>query len=481
MEIELKLALDPAAVARCRRHPLLAGVKPERATLHSIYFDTPDFALTRRKIALRLRRVGYHWVQTLKAAAPAVGALSARPEWEAQVMGNTPDLAALPEEARALLDGLSPLAPVFVTDVKRTTWQLRVDDTDMEIALDQGEIRSGDAAMPISEIELELKAGAPDGLFTAALALLERVPLRIDSRSKAARGYRLAGAVVPSPSKAAMPRLARGTSADAAWAALVEAALAQLVDNLPGFLEQADEIEYLHQTRVALRRLLGLASLRPRPEPGWPELLRKQMSRLNPARDWDVFLAETLPRLELPDDPAFLAGVAAESTAARQAAQAALASSDFTRALLLLGQSLSRLGDADEASRDWAARMLERRWKSVRRRGAALAGGDAAARHRLRIAVKKLRYATDALASLYGKRGARTVAALAALQNDLGALNDLAVAARLMHDLVERHPEAAFSAGQVVGLLRRETRGLVSSDHRIARDIAAIRPFWSKP
>ncbi len=478
MEIELKLVLDPAAVARFRRHPLLAGGKPERRKLHSIYFDSADFALTGRKIALRLRRVGYHWVQTLKAAAPAVGALSARPEWEAQVMGNTPDLAVLPKDARALLAGVPPLLPVFVTDVQRTTWQVQVGDSDMEIALDQGEIRSGKHAMPVSEVELELKAGAPDGLFTAALALLEWVPLRIDSRSKAARGYQLAGAVVPSPCKAKWPKLKRAAAADTSWVALAEAALGQLVDNLPGFLEQAEETEYLHQTRVALRRLLSLAPLRPRTDQDWPALLREQMTVLNPARDWDVFLAETLPRLALPHDPAFLAGVAAQATAARQVAQAALESAAFTRAVLRLGQSLLHASADGPNSGDWAARVLQRRWQTVRRRGAALSGGDAAARHRLRIAVKKLRYATDALASLYGKHAAKTMTALEAVQNDLGALNDLTVAARLMNGLITAHPEAAFSAGQVVGQLRCETRGHAGPDQRLVRDLAAIRPFW---
>ncbi len=150
MEIELKLALDPAQVSRVKRHPLLAGVKAERQALHSIYYDTPDFALTRRLIALRLRRVGYHWVQTVKAAAPSVGALSSRPEWEAQVMGNQPDLAVLEKEARALLADidLSHLAPVFITDVKRTTWQIEAGETTMEIALDQGEIRAGENTHP---------------------------------------------------------------------------------------------------------------------------------------------------------------------------------------------------------------------------------------------------------------------------------------------------------------------------------------------
>lgn len=491
MEIELKLTLDPADVARCRRHPLLAGVKAERRRLHSIYFDTPDFTLTRRKIALRLRRVGYHWVQTLKAAAPAVGALSARPEWEAQVMSNTPDLAVLPTAARALLKGvdLAHLSPVFITDIKRDTWQISIGETVMEIALDQGEIQVSRLANPevtppesrVCEIELELKSGPPDGLFVAALGLLERVPLRIDSRSKAARGYVLAGAVTPHPRKAVWPKLTPSGAAGESWVALAESALAQLVDNLPGFLEQADDHEYLHQTRVALRRLLGLARLLRQPDPAWLAPLREHMTLLNPARDWDVFQEETLARLEWPHDEVFSARVAAQAATARQTAQTALASPAFTHAVLLLGQALLSPSDLNLKTGDWAAKVLERRWKSVKRHGAALAEGDATARHTLRIAVKKLRYAGDALANLYGKRGKKAIAELAALQESLGALNDLVVAERLMRTLAQTYPETAFSGGQVVGLLSAEARKGTRSDRQITRALAAIKPFWRKP
>ena len=498
MEIELKLALDPTFAARFKRHPLLAGMKVERRTLHSIYFDTPDFALTRRRIALRLRRVGYHWVQTLKAAAPSVGALSSRPEWEVPVMGNSPDLAVLVPEAMALLAGidLARLAPVFVTDVKRATWQVIVGETAMEIALDQGEIRAGDivnpvtnpvvnpAISPVSEIELELKSGAPDGLFEAALSLLDWVPLRVDSRSKAAIGYRLAGAVKAAPVKAVWPKLNPAQAAGTAWTALVEAALAQLVDNLPGFLAQPEEIEYLHQIRVALRRLMSLARLLE--APSWLAALREFMAVLNPARDWDVFLRETLPRLVLPqglppglqDNAAFPAHAAKMAADARQAAQAALASPAFTHAILTLGRALLTPPATEMNASEWAAQILEQRWKGFKRRGAALAGDDVATRHRLRIAVKKLRYATDALAGLYGKRGEKAVAGLEALQESLGALNDLAVAEQLMHALAQVHPECAFSAGRVVGLLCAEAMQHTGSKRRIARELAAVRPFW---
>lgn len=498
MEIELKLALEPALVARFKRHPLLAGIKSERQALHSIYFDTPDFALTHRKIALRLRRVGYHWVQTLKAGAPSVGALSSRPEWEAQVMGNTPELSVLAPEALALLTGidLGRLAPVFITDIKRTTWQVVAGETTMEIALDQGEVRAASVAnpvanpvaSPISEIELELKSGPPDGLFTTALSLLERIPLRIDSRSKAAIGYRLAGAVKMVPAKARWPKLDPEQAAGVAWTRLVEAAMAQLVDNLPGFLEQPEEIEYLHQLRVALRRLMSLARLLnqfSQPDPAWLAPLREHMAVLNPARDWDVFLHETLPRLDLPHDAVFQEHAATLAAASRQAAQTTLSSATFTHVVLQLGQALMTPPAAGKTASTWAAKVLEQRWKDVQRRGKALSDGDktiddVAARHRLRIAVKKLRYASDALANLYGKRGKATLAGLENLQESLGSLNDLAVAERLMRVLAQAHPESAYSAGHVVGELSAETKQHGGSRRRIARDLAKIKPFWRK-
>jgi len=488
MEIELKLALDPAHIPRLKRAPLLAGVKSARQVLHSIYYDTPDFALTRRRIALRTRRVGYHWVQTVKAAAPSVGALSARPEWEMQVVDKIPDLTILPAAAQALFAGLdlAGLAPVFATTVRRTTWQLTLHETAMEIALDQGQVVAGDRQAEICELEIELKAGPQEALMDAALALLDQVPLRIDSRSKAAIGYQLAGVSRLTPAKAASPQLRPTQAAGQAWSTLLAAALTQLVDNLPGFLEQPDEIEFLHQLRVALRRLLSLARLLDGEFPAWAAPFRALMGRLNPARDWDVFMLETLPRLNAPADSAFLACAGAAAQAARQAAQAALTGADFTRAVLNLGRALTTPPQLDLGAAAWAARVLDQRLRTLRRQGDKLAAQpNPVNRHRLRIAVKKLRYASDALAGLYGKHGgkhgARSLAGLAALQQDLGALNDLVVAERLLHGLAQSHPEIAFAAGRVVGLLAAAAQRDQATDRRLLRDLAAIKPFWRQP
>ncbi|TXT16182.1 MAG: CHAD domain containing protein, partial [bacterium] len=240
MEIELKLALDARHATRLRRHPLLAGIKPSGRVLHSVYYDTPDFALMRHAIAFRLRRLGYHWVQTLKAEAPAVGALSSRPEWEMPVAGSAPDLAILPAEALELLRGIGTarLAPVFVTEFRRTTWRLQGAGGAAELALDQGTIRAGTAERPISEVEIELLDGAPEALFDWALGLLEHLSLRVEPRSKAERGYFLCGAAQPAPVRAGRPDLRAGQPAAQAWQEIVRSALSQLVANVPGFLEQ---------------------------------------------------------------------------------------------------------------------------------------------------------------------------------------------------------------------------------------------------
>lgn len=77
-EIELKLALPRSAAPRLGRHPLLAPHPAVSHTLENTYYDTPDLALQRRGVALRLRRRGRVWLLTVKSAEPAVGGTGRR-------------------------------------------------------------------------------------------------------------------------------------------------------------------------------------------------------------------------------------------------------------------------------------------------------------------------------------------------------------------------------------------------------------------
>ncbi|NBS94016.1 MAG: CYTH domain-containing protein, partial [Betaproteobacteria bacterium] len=105
MEIELKLAVSPTALNRLIRHPIWSSWRcsDSRQTLRSIYFDTANADLTAAGYALRLRRVGRRWVQTVKGGGGAGAGLHRRDEFESEVRGPQPDFTKMPDR---LLDGV---------------------------------------------------------------------------------------------------------------------------------------------------------------------------------------------------------------------------------------------------------------------------------------------------------------------------------------------------------------------------------------
>ena len=83
-EIELKLALPEDALPLLQRQSLLRrAVSRKTEQLVNLYYDTPALALHQRGIALRLRKQGRIWLQTVKCAGSSSAGLSTRPEWEA--------------------------------------------------------------------------------------------------------------------------------------------------------------------------------------------------------------------------------------------------------------------------------------------------------------------------------------------------------------------------------------------------------------
>ena len=98
IETELKLRIAPEHLIRLKRHPLLKKLSIERVAtfnLSNIYYDTSKLDLQRRKMALRLRRIGNKWLQTLKAGGQVQAGLHQRNEWEGAVQGEELDFDAL--------------------------------------------------------------------------------------------------------------------------------------------------------------------------------------------------------------------------------------------------------------------------------------------------------------------------------------------------------------------------------------------------
>ena len=224
------------------------------------------------------------------------------------------------------------LEPQFVTDIQRTSRTLELDGgTIVEVALDEGLIRSGNATEPVHELELELKDGSIGPLYHLALELLSALPLRIGVEAKAARGYRLAAGRPPAAVKPDAPALDRKVVAAAGWRRIVATALDALLANQPA--AAAGDVEGVHLMRTAIRRVRAAQLLfKPHLEPHATKQFEAELRRLGrilgEARDWDVFRLETLPtalRDDASDSLLHLLGQAAERTG-RQRASASLRS-----------------------------------------------------------------------------------------------------------------------------------------------------------
>jgi inorganic triphosphatase YgiF len=203
MEREIKLAL-PASQLKAATHWFVArtGSAGRPVKLANIYFDTPELALASAKSALRLRHTPDGWLQTFKTVGEAKDGLHSRHEWEMPVAGEKLEIEALlrecdePAAAEALRRAAPGLIELFRTNFTRTLWNVELDGSEVEAAIDQGDVIAKVSneirRAPISEVELELKSGDEAALNTLAAALCKDVAgLAPDDVSKAQRGYQL--------------------------------------------------------------------------------------------------------------------------------------------------------------------------------------------------------------------------------------------------------------------------------------------------
>ncbi len=199
--------------------------------LQAAYFDTPDRKLARARSALRVRREGDDWVQTLKAAgAHAMSRLEDNQPTAAPQPGEPirPDLTLHQGDARlALVRDLdwqpdedpmgarTGLVQLYRTDIRRLRATQAVQRSDghflglVELALDLGDISAGASHSTVCELEIELLDGHPKAVIEAARGLVRAHGLWLDTQTKAHRGDQLAREAElgqPSPAAPARPR-----------------------------------------------------------------------------------------------------------------------------------------------------------------------------------------------------------------------------------------------------------------------------------
>lgn len=507
-EIELKLSLPPDAASRLGRNPLVRSLTQRRSKaqqLVSVYFDTPDHKLAANGMGLRVRRLGAKRIQTLKAAVDATTGLQVHQEIETEIAADMPDLTLVEDEPLKQfleVNRIGPeLQPVFVTEFERRSWLLTMFDSEIELALDIGEIRSDGRRMELREAELELRSGKPERLYELALALHATVPFTLEARTKSARGYALRSGARPEPQRALPVRLDAAASAAQAFAAIARTCMVQLRANEEA-ARLGEDPEGIHQMRVAVRRLRALLGIYRDATDGKAHAylsaeLRWLQQQLGPARDWDVFIEDTLEPLhrrlgtELAVE-ALRREAKQLRDAAYEVAVSAMAAPRYTEFLLKLGLLIDGGGWIPQeappsAGVDAFARaMLQRRHKRLRKYGGRHADLTESELHRLRLLGKKMRYAVEFFRDLYPRKAVKRYhTALVEIQETLGSLNDAAVSRQLVVELERRMASSAPAlTPRAVGLVLGWQAARIDGDLRRFGEVwarfADAKPFWPR-
>lgn len=494
-EIEIKLEIPPAALAAVRR--AVCTAKVQHTALQALYFDALDRRLSKDRMALRLRKEGTQWVQTLKAAG---GHGMLRLEHNVRLVCEGPDApevdpqrhagTAVGERLLALLQGAA-LQVQYRTEVLRSHRVVKRAGVAIELALDQGFIEAGSQRWPVCELELELLQGQPEALVEEARRWVTRHGLWLDVRSKAERGERLARGRLQAPAaKARALALSPEASAPAALRAVIANTLQQILPNASEIAAGTYGDEQVHQLRIGLRRLR--TALRffegwcDEVDPAWAPALAEVFGQLGGARDRAALTQALAPGLQAAGAPLVALPVSVDPLDP----VSLLRAPGFSMLCLALqAHAMSPVNvaevAAEMASEGAAAQPLRRlcrqrlrRWyQQVLRDVSAYAALDEPCQHRLRKRLKRLRYATEFCAALFPARQVqRFLAALAPVQETLGHYNDLCVAIPLYRQAAAQTPEAWFAVGWLSAQREQALVACVSA----LQPLANVRPAWAK-
>jgi triphosphatase len=489
---ETELKFQVPAAARERLHRVLATATARSIPLRALYFDTPDRRLARAGLALRLRKEGEQWVQTLKGQGAStlnrvehelrLDAVRGEPRLETSRHAGTPLAQPL---ADALGDAAGSLDVVFETDVLRTLRWVRHEGALVEVAFDSGEIIAGANRLPLCEIEFELKRGPVQGLLGLATRWLQRHHLWLDVRSKAEQGDRLAaGAAAGQAVQAAAPKLTRDMSGDASLRCIVGACLAQVLANAADVAGGVGGPEHLHQLRVGLRRLrcalrvFGSASNAV--EPHWETALAALFQELGAARDRDALAESVLPDLQRAGAPLAELMAGPDNSDPGAALRAAPVNSLLLELIGFAHGAAETGGPQADPQPPHFLSLVQGQLRRMRRQlsldAASFVGGDDDQRHRARKRLKRLRYSLEFVAELYPSRSLKPcLARVRAAQELLGRYNDLVLAERAFRALLEQDPRAWFAVGWLTAQRAQRVPQAAKALARVAKAAKGMR------
>ena len=461
-----------------------------------VWHDTPAGALAGQGLALAEWRCGRETRWQLERMRPAKDAV-----W---VPGTPAPVLEAAAEPGALTHALPvPLLPLAALAGHLRDFPANATGHAVSVSIVEGLLRAVVGEQRVCRVTL---AGPPTAVETLALSLAAAIRLSVPRTALSAEAYATARPPPP-PRHLGAPKLPSQLSVGDAFAYIV----AHLTDVLLHWAPAAaagQTAEPVHQMRVAIRRLRSAASLFRRAVACPPlDALKSELETisqvLGSTRDLDVFVTGTGRAVAeaFGSDPAVLRLVAAaerQRVESYAALKALLEGPGFRRvglvlAMLAATRPWERLpppaeGDAMAARQaetlavplaDYAARMLSRRHDAMM----AVQGDPMtlppAELHALRIMGKRLRYAAEFFAPLYGEKETdRFISRLALLQERLGLLNDGAVAAALMGRLSSAGRRRGYASGVVGGFVAASAAGARAELAGTWRKFARLRPFW---
>ena len=476
-----------------------AASRPEEQELYGIYYDTPALDLARHRMGLRLRKQDGYWVQAVKLGRPGEGALHTRLEFEHATKKQALELHRISHPStRDFLTSpkIAPLLqPVFATRILRTLWQIPYKkDGLVELALDIGVVECQGNSLVVSEIECELKSGPIEAVFAVAQTLAEHFALFPQLRSKAERGYRLFTRTAATPEEARIPELHASMSPWRARQTVMLECLRHLEYNLME-IGHGDDVEFVHQARVAIRRMRSADRTFPRlsADAQWCRIMKDLQTlgrMLGQIRDCDVLLHDslTVAKQSFPSEERAWSAIRSKLLSQRRqyikALHTELASPHigqmFLHALQKLHQQQPPSGQStDDALLSFAGHALDRHAKAIRKLVCDWKKLNETQRHTLRKQIKKMRYAVEFFSSLYNaNKVGKFLASQQLMQKTLGILNDATVTRLILQDMATELPQVAFACGMATGWHACARQQNLEKADQALKDMKQAKPFW---
>lgn len=159
-------------------------------SMETTYYDTADLALAEKRYTLRRRLENGVSVCTVKTPSQGRG----RGEWEVEaqtVKEAVSELCKLGAPVDLLSLTAGGVMPVCGACFIRRAATVTVDETVLELALDKGNLFSGERSVPLCEVEVELKQGSQSQAVAYGQILAQRFGLAAEPKSKFRRALAL--------------------------------------------------------------------------------------------------------------------------------------------------------------------------------------------------------------------------------------------------------------------------------------------------